>query len=390
MRTVAFIPARGGSKSIRLKNIRPIAGKPLIYWTVDAALNCPLIDHVFVSTDSEEIRDCLNVYPNEKITVIGRSQESATDYAASEVPLLEFAQRHSFDEVVFIQATSPLLSSKDLEHAISKYREGSFNSLLSVVRQKRFIWSVNQFDGTVIPINYDYTKRPRRQDFEGFLVENGAFYITRRDSLISSQNRLSGKIGHYEMSELSYLEIDEPHDFIAIEQILLKEGNRKEISDERFKNIKMFLTDCDGVLTDGGMYYSETGDEIKKFNTKDAVGLNLLREKGIVTGIITGEDVELVRRRAAKMKVNEIHCGVSNKMELIKQLADKYNITLEQVAYIGDDLNDSDVMGSVGISFSVQDAIEIVKQKADIITESKGGQGAVREACEYIIRRIGN
>ncbi|UVI29884.1 acylneuraminate cytidylyltransferase [Paenibacillus spongiae] len=385
LKTVAFIPARGGSKSIPLKNIKQIAGKPLIQWTIDAAIECSLIDHVYVSTDCDIIRNIVQECANEKVTVIGRSEETATDHASSEMALLEFTRKYRFENVVFIQATSPLLEAADLEKAIQYYDDEPFDSLLSVVRQKRFMWTVNS-DGTVSPGNYDYRRRPRRQEFDGYLVENGAFYITGRERLLQSENRISGAIGHYEMDAASYLEIDEPEDWIIIEQLLRRKKNR-EIQ-RICQNIKLFITDCDGVLTDGGMYYSENGDELKRFNTKDAVGLGLLREQGILTAIITGEDVDLVRRRARKMKVEEVHLGITNKMEVINKLAAKYSISLDQVAYIGDDLNDYDVIGNVGLSFSVNDATECIKERADIVTLSNGGQGAVREACEFIIRYI--
>ena len=131
-----------------------------------------------------------------------------------------------------------------------------------------------------MPQNYDVYNRPRRQEFTGYLVENGAFYITSREKLLSSKNRLSGKIRAYEMDESTYFEIDEPSDWIIIEKQLL---NREKKNEQNIPEIKMFLTDCDGCLTDGGMYYSENGDELKKFNTIDGMGFKLLHEKGIIT-----------------------------------------------------------------------------------------------------------
>lgn len=219
MKTVAFIPVRGGSKSIPFKNVKPIAGRPLIWWTLSAAEQCLDIERTFVSTDSSQIRQIVNQMGFSKVAVIDRSAESATDTAASELSLLEFAEKHEFSTMVFIQATSPLITSQHLTEALAKYFASDADSLLSVVRQKRFIWEKTNED-LVVPVNYDPQNRPRRQDFEGYLVENGAFYITSREQLLLSKCRISGKITYYEMPEESYVELDEPEDWIIVEELL--------------------------------------------------------------------------------------------------------------------------------------------------------------------------
>ncbi|MBQ7587712.1 MAG: acylneuraminate cytidylyltransferase family protein [Lachnospiraceae bacterium] len=184
IKTAAFIPVRGGSKSIPLKNIKEIAGKPLVYWTVKAACDCKNIDVVYVATDSDKIRETVEGFYLDKVKVIGRSEESASDTASTESALLEFAERYEFENVVLIQATSPLLTGNDLEGGFRLYMSDKTDSVLSVVRQKRFNWEP-QKDGTVKPSNYDVFYRPRRQEFDGYLVENGAFYITSRKALIN-------------------------------------------------------------------------------------------------------------------------------------------------------------------------------------------------------------
>lgn len=223
---VAFIPVRGGSKSIPLKNIREIAGRPLVYWTAKAANDCRDIDRVYICTDSDAIKETVEGLGLEKVCVIGRSPESATDTASTESVMLEFAENHEFATIVLIQATSPLLASADLEGGFLEYRKSDTDSVLSVVRQKRFHWAENE-NGFIVPTNYDVFHRPRRQEFEGYLVENGAFFITSRRALLESGNRVSGNIRAYEMDGASYFEIDEPNDWVIIEN-LLKSKLRKE------------------------------------------------------------------------------------------------------------------------------------------------------------------
>ncbi|MGN0674292.1 MAG: HAD-IIIA family hydrolase [Oscillospiraceae bacterium] len=370
---IAFIPVRGGSKSIPLKNIKEMNGKPLVYWTVKAASESACIDRIYVATDSNLIRSAVESFCLPKVCVIDRSAESACDTASTEFAMLEFAEKYDFDNIMLIQATSPLLKAKDIDGGFELFNTPDCDSVLSVVRQYRFIWNEDD-SGLAKPINYDVFNRPRRQDFDGYLMENGAFYITSRESLLKSRNRVSGRIKAYEMPENTAFEIDEPSDLIIIAQLMKAEKRTKTA-----RKIKMLLTDCDGCLTDGGMYYSENGDELKKFNTRDGVAFAMLKEKGIVTGIITGENVELNRRRAEKLHVDELHMGIKDKLAVVKSLAEKYNISLDEIAYIGDDINDLSVIKAVGFSCCPKDAAEEVTGEVDYAASCVGGRGVIRE-----------
>lgn len=383
---VAFIPVRGGSKSIPLKNIKPICGQPLVYWVVKAANNCKFIDKIYVATDCEQIKSVVEGFGFPKAEVIDRSVQSATDTASSESAMLEFAEKYTFDNIVLIQATSPLLTSEDLERGFMIFNEEDTDSVLSVVPQKRFYWEYAP-NGTVSPVNYDVASRPRRQEFKGGLTENGAFYITSRARLLESRNRISGRIKAVEMGNDSFFEIDDPDDWNTIENLMRK--NEMTVEDtvkKKIKNIKMVLTDCDGCLTDGGMYYSEYGDELKKFNTKDGVGFRLLREHGIYTGIITGEKMDLLLRRANKLQLNILKMGIEDKLQTVKEICAEYQIRLDEVAYIGDDINDIEVIEQVGFGCSVKDGMEIVKKKAIYVTKAKGGEGVIREIADLVLK----
>ena len=147
----------------------------------------------------------------------------------------------------------------------------------------------------------------------------------------------------------------------------------------------MFLTDCDGCLTDGGMYYSEKGDELKKFNTKDGMGFSLLKKRGIITGIITGENTRIAESRARKLHIDELYQGISNKMDVVKRLANKYHVELSEIAYVGDDINDVDVLENVGFPCTVNNASDSVKKRAKYVSNLNGGEGAVRDIIEFIL-----
>lgn len=150
----------------------------------------------------------------------------------------------------------------------------------------------------------------------------------------------------------------------------------------------MFLTDCDGCLTDGGMYYSEKGDELKKFNTKDGMGFALLRSHGIITGIITSESVDLNRRRAEKFKLDILETGCKDKTSTVKRICTEKGIALENVCYIGDDINDVEVISIVGFGCAPADAVLQAKELAQYVTEAKGGEGVIREVVSLIMKDI--
>jgi len=155
---------------------------------------------------------------------------------------------------------------------------------------------------------------------------------------------------------------------------------------EKLSRIKLLLTDCDGVLTDGGVYYGETGEEFKKFDIRDGMGVERLRNfAGVTTGIITGELSPSVIKRAEKLKITELHLGVKDKPAVFKEILSRLNLQPEEVAYIGDDTNDLEVMKLAGITACPADAISFVKDVVNIVCEAKGGQGSFRELAELII-----
>lgn len=214
MNIVALIPLRGGSVSIPNKNIKSICGKPLCFWAIDAAFKANDIHEVYVSTDSKEIASIAKDYFPE-LRIIDRPQELATNTASTESVILHFMDKVDFDLLVTIQATSPLITPSDIDTAIATLKKNSFDSMLTAVRCKRFFW-----DDSNLPLNYDPANRPRRQDFKGTLMENGAFYLTKRSILSLHSCRLGGQIGIHEMSELTSIEIDELDDWDRVEKII--------------------------------------------------------------------------------------------------------------------------------------------------------------------------
>jgi len=378
MRVVAFIPARGGSKSISQKNIKVFCGKPLIFWNLQELQNSN-VDDIIVATDSAEIKSVVNAFNFSKVKVYDRNKDNAQDISSTESVMLEYISDVNLSEndvFILVQVTSPFTQSIHFNEGLELFNK--YDSVLTCCTPKRFIWRNGK------ALNYDIYNRPRRQEHKGMLIENGAFYISSVADIKSTKNRISGDIGIYEMPEYTYTEIDEPEDWIVAESLMKRFVlKNKELN---FSNIKLFLSDVDGVLTDAGMYYTEQGDEFKKFSTYDGMGFQLLQKTGVKVGILTTEDRELNRRRAKKLGLDFDFHGAKDKLQIVKDLCVKENITLAEVAYIGDDVNCFGLLSHVGIAACPNNAVEKIKAIPNILQLQKnGGDGVVREFVELFL-----
>lgn len=151
------------------------------------------------------------------------------------------------------------------------------------------------------------------------------------------------------------------------------------------KKIKLVITDVDGVLTDGGMYYTAKGDSMKKFHVRDGMGVALLRSDNVPTIIVTKEQTRIVKQWAKKMKIKKLFDGIQDKKKVLQQICNEFKVKENETAYIGDDINDVDLLKSVGFSACPNDAIDVVKNNSDYVCSKKGGEGVLREVAEIIL-----
>ena len=222
MKCVAIILARGGSKGIKNKNLIEVNKKPLIGWTIENALKCRELSHIFVSSDSEKILECAKSFGSE---IIKRPAEISSDTSTSEDGWLH-ALKHMKNKLNILpelilapQVTSPIRKKDDFSKAIKYFIENNFDSLLSVnVMRDFFIWE--KIGDNFCSINYDFKNRPRRQIIKEKYHENGSFYLFKPKILSTHNNRLGGKIGVYIMDNLQHYQIDEPRDIKTCEYIL--------------------------------------------------------------------------------------------------------------------------------------------------------------------------
>ena len=382
MKSIAIIPLRAGSKGIPGKNKRKILGRPLYQWVLGEAISSDL-DEVYVFTDDEDILEQVELEYSwtSKVRTMQRSIESATDTASTEMAMLELAERvnYDFDLICLLQATSPLTQQKDINATLNKIITENFDSALTVVETKRFIWSTEGKS-----LNYDFLERPRRQDFDGMLIENGAVYIAKKETFIENQNRLGGSIGIVHMPEDTLAEVDELSDWPIVNELLI---NRLIKLKGKGDQIKYLVLDVDGVFTDGKVAVSPEGELFKLFSIRDGMGLEILRNNEITPIVITSENSAIVARRMEKLQIKHVLLGVKDKFARLNHFCKEECISRSEIAYVGDDVNDLSNLCAVGWGLTPNDALPEVKQVADIILNNKGGDMAIREAVEFIINQ---
>ncbi len=228
MSTIAIIPARGGSKGIKNKNIRTLNSKPLLAWSIEQALNSSEISEVYVSTDSQKIASIASNY-GAKIPFL-RPSEIADDFATSEAVMLHFSNwlienNKSCDNLILVQATSPLRASNRFDDAIKKFKTSQKDSLVTVCESHRFFWRADNNTA-----NYDFRNRPRRQDIlpnDQLFLETGSFYISKFEKFLKYKSRLFEDIYLYKTPHIESFEIDDEID-LQICEALLKYGIHNE------------------------------------------------------------------------------------------------------------------------------------------------------------------
>lgn len=356
---IAFIPISSEEQAENSKYIQLFCGKPLIFWCLDSLEKSNDVSAIYISTDNEHIKLIIAKFGFEKICFI--PNHLGNDFEQSIFSLLHTINFSNNENIIALPTASPFLQLLDLEKVISEFREKDLSSMLSVVEVKQPEWS----------------------EYKSQFVENSVFYLSKMSVMLSSKRVVSGIMDTYKMPEYtlnSYEKEWEVAELLMKKYLLAKTKNPK--------NIRLFATDVDGVLTDAGMYYSESGDELKKFNTHDGMGLVILQKAGIKTAIITSENTKMVENRAKKLKVDYLYQGkkYGGKLSAILEMCEKENITLENVAYIGDDVNCFDALSNVGLAACPADAEPEILNIPNILKMTKkGGEGCVREFSRIIL-----
>jgi N-acylneuraminate cytidylyltransferase len=381
---LAIIPARGGSKSIPQKNLVPVYGQPLLWYSIKSAMMTSTIDRIVVSTDDHQIATKARHYGAE---IVNRSKDISGDNASSESALLHVLdhlkdqEHYQPDLVVFLQATSPMRNPDDIQNAIDTLIAQNADSLFSACKVEGFIWcsSTNK----LVPINYDPSSRPTRQKLEEeILEENGSIYIFKPWVLRKFNSRMGGKITVYRMGRLQSFQIDTYDDVKVIEQIMA--FNKSTPSPEKLADIRLLVLDFDGVMTDNRALVDQEGKESVVVHRGDGWGIARLKEAGVKQIVISTEKNPVVSVRCHKLGVEYIQ-GCENKLSALKAFAEKTNLSQSQIAYVGNDINDLDCMRWVGVPIAVKNAAPEVLSASSLVTDRIGGDGAVRQVSDWIL-----
>lgn len=387
MRTLAIIPARSGSKGIKDKNIRLMAGKPLLARSVEAAVAAKCVSRVIVSTDSEQYAAIARAAGADVPFL--RPAAIANDTASSEAALLhalewlETNEGYVPDLIVFIQCTSALTTPEDIDATVRLVADEGADSAFTATASHGFLWKLGP-DGAD-GVNHDKRFRPRRQDREPEYRETGAVYVMRRAGFLETKHRFFGKtLLHCVPAERSW-EIDDPHDWTICETIL-RERERATPAAGLPARLGALVFDFDGVFTDNRVWVDQDGRESVACSRSDGLRFAELRARRpeLRILILSKEQNPVVSARARKLKIDAMQ-GVDDKVAALETWMQPLKLDWSQVVYTGNDLNDLPCLLKAGCGVAVADAYPEVKDAARIVLEKKGGYGAVRELVDLIL-----
>lgn len=387
MKVLAIIPARGGSKGIPGKNLRPVGGRPLVEHVIKAAREARRVGRVVVSTDAPDIGAVAMAAGAE---VVWRPADISGDLASSEAALLHvldtLRETESFvpDVVVFLQCTSPLTQPEDIDATIEAMEREAADCALTVAPFHHFLWRTDPKEGAV-GINHDKTRRPMRQQREGQFMETGAVYVMRAAGLLAHRHRFFGRVALAVTPLERSMEIDEPAD-LAVADMRLRMRDRAAQCAGLLASARALVMDFDGILTDNFVYVDQVGGEAVRCSRSDGWGIGKLRQAGLAVTVISTETNPVVQARCRKLGIS-CATGASNKVEALLNWCGTQGVTPQDVVFLGHDENDLDCLRIVGCAAVPADAHPAARALAHIVLSQAGGRGAVRELCDRILEQ---
>jgi YrbI family 3-deoxy-D-manno-octulosonate 8-phosphate phosphatase len=397
---LAIVPARGGSKSIPRKNIRNLAGHPLIAYSICAGLQSELTDRVIVSTDDAEIASVATAYGAEVpfLRPASLAGDDVTDLPVFEHALTWLADNEDFrpDIVVQLRPTSPLRPPSCVDESIKALiNDADADSVRAVTpsgQNPYKMWSIE--DGRLSPlIKSDFTEpynMPRQALPESFW-QTGHVEAIRSRTILEKHSLTGGRILPLLLENKYAVDIDTLDQWAMAEWMLahqslhvVRPARRRPFP----RTPKLLVLDFDGVLTDNRVFVLEDGKEAVACDRGDGMGIELLRAAGLRIAVISKETNEVVSSRCRKLRI-ECHHGVEGKRAVLDEVIRRHDVRLDQVLYVGNDINDLECMRHAGFAVAVADARPEVLREADLILQRAGGKGAIRELSDLILEVLG-
>jgi N-acylneuraminate cytidylyltransferase len=375
------IPARGGSKGIPGKNLRPVGGRSLIWRAVAAARAARSASVVAVSTDDEAIAAEARLAG---ALVIERPAAIAGDTASSESAVLHAlevleTQGPLPPVTVLMQCTSPFTRGEEVDRVVAALEHPGAACALSVVEDHGFLWGLDA-QGFAAGVNHDHTQpRRRRQELPPQYRENGALYAMRTEQFRAVGNRFCGPAVPVPLSTPP-VEIDDERDLALCDAVatVLDAPLTPDLS-----RIRVVVTDFDGVHTDDTVSVDQDGREAVRCSRADGMGVEMLRRAGFPVLILSKERNPVVAARAAKLRVECLQ-GIEDKRTALSDWLAAHGASWEQVAYLGNDVNDAACLAAAGLAVVPSDAHPAVRPGA-LVLPRPGGHGAVRALADLLL-----
>ncbi|KGG14943.1 N-Acetylneuraminate cytidylyltransferase [Prochlorococcus sp. MIT 0602] len=387
-----MIPARGGSKGIKRKNLQCVGGIPLLERTIKAAQSSKNIDKVYVSSDCNEILE--NATLNGAIA-IKRSKDLSRDDTSTDPVLIHALENIETKEgrvnlFLLLQCTSPFTTADEIDHVVNifKINRKEHDAAFAAHLSHSFIWKYDEKNKKSSGLNHASDKpRKRRQDINSKIFkELGSVYVIERDALINSKSRFGTNPLPVNVETLNqYLEIDEYKD-LDIANTIAKNQYKENIGNLlscKIKKIKAVVMDFDGVFTNNMVTTDCNGKETVYCSKYDSLGISLIRNLGIELFVITSELHESITYRLKKLNINYVQ-SIEEKSKSLNNFMRIKGYSREDILYIGNDSNDISVKSLTSIFVCPNDSHKNVLEIADLITKNSGGRGCIREVCDLI------
>lgn len=384
---VAFVPAKSSSTRVQSKNMQEIKGLPLFLWAASNLARVIPKEQIYIDSDGEQI---LESAVRCGFRTIERPKELATN--ATDGNSLLAWQVSNVQADIYVQHLPPMpfLRKETLVRGIDAVVKKQNDSAVAVYEEAFYLWN-NKGE----PL-YDLKNIPNSFDLEKYIVESMGLYIINSDAFEITGTRIGNNPLLLNIEGEERIDIDTPADLRYAKVVAdgLPRPQIAHVNETRLKyqniqsQIKLVVMDVDGTLTDGGMYYTNSGDNIKKFNTRDGRGILLLHSAGIQTCMLTsGAHANLMKNRCAELGIQHFIHSKEDKQASLVALVKSLSLELSNVAVIGDDINDIKLMEIAGVSFCPRDADDEVKRKATFVLNKTGGHGCVREFADMVIGR---
>ncbi len=401
---LAIIPARGGSKGIPRKNIKPFAGAPLLAWSIQAAKDAKTVTRIIVSTDDEEIAQVARQWGAELPFM--RPAEIAED-SSPDLPLflhaldwLKVNEGYEPDFLVQLRPTSPIRPKGLVDEAVALLlahpEADCVRGLVPSVQNPYKMWRLDSSSGRMLPLlsapGLAEPYNAARQSLPKTYWQTGHIDVIRTSSLLEKHS-LTGDIILPVMIDPRYaVDIDQPADWLKYEA-LVSDPDLEMVDPVKGrrvfpKTVSTLIMDFDGVFTDDKVYMDDEGHEFVRCDRGDGMGLSLLRQHTHITPMIMSRDVSTISiARAKKLKI-EAFSSVLEKGKAVEALVAERNLKPEEIIFLGNDLPDLDTYPQVGYFVCPADAQPVVRRRADLVLAHRGGKGAIREMTDLLIDKF--